>query len=142
MRALFDVNALIALFHAQHVHHEAAHAWWAQNRASGWATCPLTENGFVRILSQPKFPGAMSCEAALDLLRQAVAAGNHTFWSDSLSLMDDRHFASNGLLSHHHVTDSYLLALAAARGGRLVTFDRALSARAAIRAEAHNLAVL
>lgn len=142
MRALFDVNALIALVHARHVHHNAAHAWWTANQAAGWASCPLTQNGFVRILSQPKFPGAVSCEAALDLLRQAVGAENHEFWSDDLSLTDDHHFSGSGLLGHHQVTDSYLLALAASRNGRLVTFDRALSARAAVRADARNLAVL
>jgi predicted nucleic acid-binding protein len=50
VRALFDVNVLIALFDPAHVHHESAHAWWKANQSSGWATCPLTENGFVRVL--------------------------------------------------------------------------------------------
>lgn len=142
MRALFDVNALIALVHRQHIHHDAAHAWLGENLASGWASCPLTQNGFVRIMSQPKFPGSISSGAALDLLRRAIAAGNHEFWSDDLSLADSAHFSGNGILAHHQVTDSYLLALAASRRGRLVTFDRALSARAAIKAEAENLVIL
>jgi predicted nucleic acid-binding protein len=59
-RALFDVNLLIALFDEQHVHHVRAQAWWAATRAGGWASCPVTENGFVRVISQPNYPNPLS----------------------------------------------------------------------------------
>ena len=70
MRALFDVNVLIARFDPAHVHHERAHRWWKLNKTSGWASCPLTENGFVRILSQPKYPNTIPTR---DALRRLIA---------------------------------------------------------------------
>ena len=53
LASLLDVNVLVALFDPDHVHHEAAHVWFAATRGAGWATCPLTENGVVRVLSNP-----------------------------------------------------------------------------------------
>ena len=124
MRALFDVNVLIALFDPEHVHHERAHQWWKLNKASGWASCPLTENGFVRILSQPKYPNAIPTNDALRLLRQSINRGGHAFWVDDVSLTDTDLFHTEHILGPKQITDLYLLALAVRNSGRLVTFDR------------------
>lgn len=126
MRALFDINVLIALFDPSHVHHERAHAWWRQNKASGWASCPLTENGLVRILSQPKYPNAISTRDAIRRLERSMQGGGHAFWADEVSLTDSTVFHRKHLIGPKQITDLYLLALAVRNAGRLVTFDRGI----------------
>ncbi|HET7293872.1 MAG TPA: TA system VapC family ribonuclease toxin [Vicinamibacteria bacterium] len=128
--ALLDVNALVALFDPDHVHHEAAHEWLARNRADGWATCPLTENGLVRILSNAAYSGVQ--ETASSVRRRLAAfcaSGQHVFWADEVSLRDRRLFPEPAAFRHAQVTDVYLLGLATYRGGRLATFDRRIPVR-------------
>jgi toxin-antitoxin system PIN domain toxin len=87
--ALLDVNVLIALFDPAHVHHEAAHVWFEANRESRWSTCTLTENAFVRVLSNPAYPGrGTTVENAVSRLRSFCSAQEHVFWPDSVSLVD------------------------------------------------------
>ncbi|HKZ30738.1 MAG TPA: TA system VapC family ribonuclease toxin, partial [Vicinamibacteria bacterium] len=112
--ALLDVNLLIALFDPDHVHHEAAHAWFGTHRSSGWATCPLTENGVVRILSNPAY--SPSAERPAEVARRLASfrnSGDHVFWPDDVSLCDSRVFDLS--VGHRHLTDVYLLALAVRR---------------------------
>jgi toxin-antitoxin system PIN domain toxin len=124
-KALLDVNVLIALFDADHVHHEIAHDWFEDHRESGWATCPLTENAFVRILSNPARGGELTRAPELvDRLRTFCASGHHEFWPDSISLLDERLFNAALVRGHKHLTDIYLLGLAVKRGGCLVTLDQ------------------
>ena len=126
MRALFDVNLLIALFQPDHVHYRKAHQWWQANQKEGWASCPLTQNGFVRILSQPKYSGSITVDGAIELLERATNTPHHTFWPDDISLLDMRRIHKNRILGPKQITDIYLLALAVKNSGRLVTFDRAI----------------
>lgn len=119
---LLDVNALLALSDPMHVHHEPAHRWFAVRGRASWATCPLTENGFIRIASHPNYPNRPGDAPQLvSLLRQMCAEAGHQFWPDDISLRDV--LAPDVLFTHCHVTDVYLLGLAAARGGKLATFD-------------------
>ena len=142
MIALLDVNVLVALFDPAHANHEAAHQWFAVNRQQGWATCPLTENGLVRILSNPRYPGRMTTIGdAIARLGSFRASGHHTFWSDDASLCDE------GVLSAHiqgyrQLTDVYLLALAVTREGRLATFDRGIPLASIEGAGDRHLALL
>lgn len=123
--SLLDVNVLIALFDPDHVHHEIAHDWFADNRTFGWATCALTENGFLRVLSNPARGGEIRRVPDLvSRLRTFCASGHHQFWPDSISLLDESLFDPSLARGHKHLTDVYLLGLAIKRGGRLVTFDR------------------
>lgn len=125
MVALLDVNVLVALFDPDHVHHQTAHDWLAENREEGWATCPLTENGLVRILSNPAYPGRRTTvQDAVDRLTAFRGSGDHEFWPDTLSLCDDGRFRFPQVGGHRRLTDVYLLALAVQRGGCLATFDR------------------
>jgi toxin-antitoxin system PIN domain toxin len=142
LRALFDVNLLIALFQPDHMHHRPAHEWWDSNREEGWATCPLTENGFVRIVSQTGYARPMPAAAALRFLAEQFAETNHAFWPDNLSLTDAQQFHHDGILGPKQLTDVYLLGLAVANGGRLATFDRSISIGAVHDAESRHLAVL
>jgi uncharacterized protein len=124
MRALFDVNVLIALFQPDHVHHQRVHQWWEKNQNSGWATCPITENGFVRIISQPKYPMPQTIPSAIKLLNMAKTATDHAFWPDTVSLLDPSHFHAEAFTQHRQIADSYLLALAVKNNGRLVSLDQ------------------
>jgi uncharacterized protein len=142
VRALFDVNLLIALFQPDHVHYRKAHQWWQGNQKHGWASCPLTQNGFVRILSQPKYAGAVTVDAALDLLERAINTPHHDFWSDDISLLDMRHINRVRILGPKQLTDIYLLALAVKNRGRLVTFDRAIPIGAVRNADSQHIVVI
>ena len=125
--ALLDVNVLVALFDPDHVHHDLAHDWFADRGASGWATCPVTENGFVRVVTHPAYhPDPPRPAVVIDRLRKFCASGHHHFWPDAVSLRDESVFVTANLANHRQLTDVYLLGLAKKMGGRLVTFDRTL----------------
>lgn len=142
MISLLDVNMLIALFDAAHVHHQSAHEWLERHRSNGWATCPLTQNGCIRVISQPAYPGRLPVADISRRLHRAIASGDHHFWPDTVSLCDPALFALDKLLTPKPLTDVYLLALAAANGGRLVTFDTGIPIAAATMAKADNLVVV
>jgi toxin-antitoxin system PIN domain toxin len=124
---LLDVNTLVALAWPNHVHHAPATEWFAAHHAAGWATCPVTESGFVRVSSNPRATlEAKSPAEALFLLRQMVTQASHEFWPDEISIAQSELIDSSGLLGHRQVTDAHLIALAIHHGGRLVSFDRRL----------------
>ena len=125
MRALLDVNVLIASLDPQHANHSAAYEWLAANSSNGWASCPLTENACLRLLTNPRYRGAAVTPAVvLTRLEETKRGSDHAFWPDSLSVTDTAVFDWHHLQGHQQVTDVYLLALAVAHGGRLVTFDQ------------------
>ena len=131
MTFLLDVNVLIALIDPGHVQHDKAHEWFAAKGKQSWATCPLTQNGVLRIVGQARYPNTPGTPAAVrDLMCAFVALPGHSFWPDDLSLLDDAKVDATRLLTAGQVTDTYLLALALARKGRLATFDRRLVADA------------
>lgn len=142
LRALFDVNLLIALFDEQHVHHLRAQGWWAATRVGGWASCPLTENGFVRVVSQPNYPNPLSVASAHEFLAQQTAATGHAFWPADVSLLDIELIDRDRILGPKQVTDVYLLALAVRHGGRLATLDSAVPLAAVRGAEARHLVAI
>ena len=124
---LLDVNLLIALAWPNHVHHELAHRWFKQHRARGWATCPMTQSGFVRVSSNVNAVSeARSPAEAIALLRRIVALPNHEFWTDDVAIATSAQIMAERVLSHSQVTDAHLLALALRRGGRLATLDAGL----------------
>lgn len=140
MIGLLDVNVLVALFDSHHIHHSVAHGWFGSHRSMGWATCPITENGLVRIVSNPTYPGATTTFVdAVDRLRRFCTSGDHVFWPDSLSIRDPDRWVDRHVRGHRQLTDVYLLALAVDRGGRLVTFDGSLERRAVSGARPESL---
>lgn len=142
MRALLDVNVLVALLDADHVHHEQAMDWLEANGLPGWASCPLTQNGCVRVMAQSSYPNRVPVREAIERLAEATATSAHAFWVDDLSLLDPARFDRSRLHRPAELTDAYLLALAVARGGRLVTFDRTVQTTAVVGAESMHLVVL
>jgi len=120
---LLDANVLIAMGDPNHVHHVRAHRWFHTKPVRAWATCPLTENAFLRIMAAPAYPGRVGDPALLrNLLTQMCAFPGHQFWPDDLSLRDSARFPK--LPSPKVLTDVYLLALAVAHRAWLATLDQ------------------
>ena len=142
MRALFDVNVLIALLDTDHVGHSAATAWFAAQLEHGWASCPITENGTARIMASAGYSNPLPVAAILQRLGMAKATEHHRFWPDDVSLTDVEVFNHTELLGPKQITDRYLLAMAVRNNGRLVTFDQGIRPTAAIGAAAEHLVQL
>ena len=140
---LLDVNVLIALFDPGHVYHEPAHAWFESSRSEGWATCPTTQNGVVRVIANPAYPGRRTTVAdAMDRLRRFTLSGDHVFWQDDASILDQGRVLGRELGGHRQVTDAYLLSVAVGRGGALATFDRSVPPSAVPGAGASSVVLL
>jgi uncharacterized protein len=119
-RYLLDVNVLIALVDPAHVQHDCLHEWFGRVGRKAFATCPLTENGLLRIVGHPKYPNSPGPPRALvSSLAAKRGLGGHAFWPDAISLLDSPLADPNLLSSHGRVTDSYLLALARLNKGKL-----------------------
>ena len=137
---LLDLNVLLALVDPASRFHAAAKAFFQNISAEGWATCPLTENGFIRILGNPSFPGGPgSTDIAREILTQWRSLPGHQFWPDEITLCDRTLLP--GLPPAKHLTDCYLLALAVKRKAGLATFDRGIDA-SRVRGGAKALVVL
>jgi uncharacterized protein len=141
-RALLGVNVLLALLDSDHVDHERARAWISNEIEHGWASCAITENGFVRIISQPRYPSPVSPSQAVDRLAHAADTEYHKYWPCTVSLLDPRIFDHSRIHGSRQVTDAYLLALATANDGRFVTFDQTISLSAVRIAAKEHLTVL
>lgn len=128
---LLDTNVLIALIDPSHIDHDAAHLWFKREGRASWATCPMTENGVLRIVGNPKYPNSPGSPALVaDILERLRNLAGHVFWHDDVSALDAQYVNTSELLTPNQVTDTYLLALAASRGGILATLDRRLSPKA------------
>ena len=130
MRSLLDVNVLIALLDADHASHVHARQWFQRSARTGWASCPITQNGCVRIMSHPRYPSPVSVRDGIERLREATASSHHAFWPDDVTLLDESIADATRIHGPRQLTDLYLLALAVRHGGRLVTFDRAIAVSA------------
>jgi toxin-antitoxin system PIN domain toxin len=138
--ALLDVNVLVALFDPAHPNHEDAHQWFGRNRKRGWATCPVTINGCVRVLSNPAYPTVEATPAeVVSRLRVLCESSGHRFWSDTVSLTDDSLFRPQMITGHQKITDVYLLGLAFRHNGKLATFDRSIPLKPVVGASELHL---
>ena len=142
MRALLDVNVLIALLDEAHIGHAVAMRWLAGAIDQGWASCPITQNGCIRIMSQPAYPGALPVADVAARLAEATQHEAHCFWPDEISLLEPGVIDWPRVLGHRQVTDNYLLALALRNEGRFVTFDGRVERSAVSGTAAQHLLVL
>lgn len=142
MRALLDINVLIALHDRDHIHHERAAHWLASNIEHGWASCPLTQNGCLRIMSQPGYSQPQPLAMLVEMLQRSTTAPFHQFWPDDVSLLDAARFRHAHIHGPSQLTDLYLLALAIRHEGRLVSFDRRIVISAVPEATSDHLVVL
>ena len=141
--ALLDVNVLVALFDPDHVHHQAAHDWFADQRAEPWATCAITESGFMRVVGNPAYGSPVKSTADLiPLLRKFCSSRRHQFWGETVSFRDDRLFRPSYIRGYRQLTDIYLLGLAKKMEGRLVTFDSTIPLGAVLEATTEHLHVI
>lgn len=141
-RALLDINVLLALLDEDHVEHQRARQWLEREISSGWASCAITENGFVRIISQPRYPSPVPAAQAAERLARATSSTSHEFWPCSVSLLDEQVIHRDRLLGPRQVTDAYLLALAVAEGGRFATFDQSIPLTTVNGARSEHLSIL
>jgi toxin-antitoxin system PIN domain toxin len=142
VRSLLDVSVLLPLFDPEHAHHERARAWWNEHSDGGWASCPLTQNGFVRVISSSGYGQPLLIGAALSILDAQLREPGHEFWPDDISLMDAQIFDHGRIVGPRQITDVYLLALAVKHGGRLVTFDQAIPLAAVRLADPRHLVAI
>ena len=142
MRALLDVNMLLALLDRDHIQHQRARSWFESEIGHGWASCAITQNGFIRVRSQPGYPGSVSPREAAERLAAAAATAHHEYWRCDLSVLDSAVFDHTRIHGPRQITDVYLLALAAHNGGRFVTFDQTAAGGAVRTAGAQHLVVL
>ena len=142
MRSLLDVNVLIALLDADHISHARAHQWFAAHSASGWASCPITQNGCARIMAHPGYPNRVPVAAIVDRLADATADESHAFWPDDVTLLDRSIVDPTRIHGPRQLTDVYLLALAVAHAGRFVSFDGSIATDAVRGAAKKHLIIL
>ena len=141
-RALLDVNVLAALLDGSHIYHGLATNWLASHLDGGWASTPITQNGCVRILSQPSYPNAAPAAQVAARLAEATLHSSHEFWADSISLLQPGCLMWDHVFSSRQVTDAYLLALAVRQGGCFVTLDQGVPVDAVPGASAGHVVVL
>ena len=143
MRALLDANVLIAFLDTEHNFHERAFDWFKANEHLGWATCPITENAVLRILTNPSYSKIKRFQLSdlSTMLRNNMRSTDHEFWPDDISLLDDNVVLAKNILGHKQLTDVYLLALAVKHNGRLVTFDARIAINSVKGATKGNLHV-
>ena len=122
MTSLLDVGVLISLLDANHEHHAAVRRWWYQNE-DPWASCPITQNGYLRIVTQEGYPNTVSINEAIGKLTQATSTPKHEFLSDNVSLLNKNLIAHAHIQGPKQLTDVYLLALSVFHGARFVTLD-------------------
>ncbi len=144
MRSLLDISVVIALLDPDHDFHHRAHTWWASVQAEGWASCPITQNGVVRVMSNPAYNPRRSLSPAsvCTLLRTFIERTDHEFLPDALSFLDNDRVDTRRVLGPRQVTDVYLLAIAVSQGHRLATFDESINRGAVPPAAPENLLIL
>jgi toxin-antitoxin system PIN domain toxin len=142
MRALLDVNVLIALLDTDHSLHERAIEWYVAHAETGWASCPITQNGCVRIMSHPGYPNPLPLRAVMGRLVEATASSIHEFWPDDVSMLDSERVDAARIHGPRQLTDLYLLALAIRHRGRFITFDRSIPVEAIRGATTKDIVVL
>jgi len=126
---LLDVNVLLALADPAHVHYDRARHWFREGGRNAWATCPITENGFLKILSYPRYPNSPGdVSVVADILERLREASEHVFWPDDVSVLEI--LEPNAVIATSQITDADLLGLAAHKGGKLATLDGRLNASA------------
>jgi toxin-antitoxin system PIN domain toxin len=142
MRALLDVNVLVALHDPLHIHHQAALEWLDTHRSHGWASCPITQNGCARVMSQPSYSSRRLMTELWPVLTASFSSPFHVFWPDDISLFDVGRLKAAHVHGHRQLTDLYLLALAVHHGGRFVSFDARVPLSAVPGAKAQHMHVL
>ena len=133
---------MLALLDSDHVDHRVARTWLQDHAEWGWASCAITEIGFVRIIGQPRYPSPVRPAEAVERLGRATRTEMHEFWPCSVSPLDAAAIDPHRLHGPRQVTDAYLLALAVHHNGRLATFDKSVPLSAVSGATDEHLTLI
>ncbi len=142
MSSLFDVNVLIALIDEQHVHHSRVMQWVSRTKDLRFATCAITQAGFVRVISQPTYINPISLSQAFEAMSRLASSPRHIWWTLDQQIHDQKIFDHSRIHGHRQLTDLMLLALAVQNQGRLVTLDAKLPLAAVVGARPQHLLVI
>ena len=142
MRCLLDTSILIALLDASHIHHRLTAQWLQTYGGAGWASCPITLNGCIRILSQPSYPNRLPIQQVVAGLRHAMQHPLHEFWADDVNTVTTNVIDWSYTVRPAQLTDVYLLALAVAHKACFVTLDQGIAPACVPTARADQLVVL
>ena len=142
MAALLDVNILISLLDVDHPGHAEARKWFENHHEQGWSTCPITQNGCIRIMAAVSYSNPLPVESVAERLANATKSTHHHFWADDISVLDDSVADLSLIQGSKQLTDLYLLALAVKNGGSFVTRDTAIPIHAVKGAEPHHLVTI
>jgi len=142
VRSLLDVNVLIALLDSDHASHDTAIRWFAKHAREGWASCPITQNGCIRIMSNQAYPNPLPVQAVITRLAEACDEDIHEFWPDGVSLLNSEVVDSTRIHGPRQLTDIYLLSLAIHHEGRLVTFTNGVPLGAVRKATTQRIFIL
>lgn len=137
-----DASALLALLDPDHPRHDDMAQWFDGHSKRGWATCAITENGYLRIITAPRYANPVSIDVAADSLLQTRTAPDHEFWPCDLSLFDRPTYDTDRILGPSQIPDIYLLGLAVAHGGTFVTLDRRISPNSVVGATDRHLSII
>jgi len=140
-RALLDTSVLIALLDASHIHHTLCTQWLAHH-TGGWASCPITLNGCVRIMAQPSYPNRLPMQTVVAGLQKAMLNPMHAFWADEINPLQSDALNWGRLLRPTDITDAYLLSLAVSKQGCLVSLDQGIALSWAVGADKDHLVQL
>ena len=140
-RALLDTSVLIALLDASHIRHQLCSQWLGHHTV-GWASCPTTLNGCVRIMSQPAYPNRLPMQTVVAGLQQAMSHPMHEFWADDINPLQTDALNWAQLLRPNDITDAYLLSLAVSKQACLVSLDLGISLSWVVGAKEVHLLVL
>jgi toxin-antitoxin system PIN domain toxin len=140
--SLLDVNVLIALMDEQHIHHSRVMQWVSRSKDLRFATCAITQMGFVRVISQPTYVNPISLSQAFESISRLARSTRHVWWSLDQQLQDKTVFDHSRIHGHRQLTDLMLLALAVQNEGRLVTLDAKLPLAAVVGARPQHLLVI
>ena len=137
--ALLDVNVLLAMAWPDHIDHPSARQWFIANRATKWATCPLTEAGFVRLSAHPAVVSSpVTAKAAIEALKLICSSTAHTFWAQN-SLLELLPEIRERLVGQQQLNDALLLDLTIRNGGRLVTMDPRVASLLPVNSPHHSV---
>ena len=142
MRSLLEINPIIALLDSAQVFHRSAQTWLEKKILNGWATCPITENGVIRIMSQNAYPNSQPPSKIAERLAEACQHPTHEFWPETISLLTDGVIRWQYLLGPRQITDAYLLAIAVVNKGKFVSFDQHINLSVVSGATPANLQVV
>ena len=141
MISLLDVNVLISLLDSNHEHHSIVLDWWNGNE-DGWASCPITQNRYLRIVTQEKYKNRISIETTIQKLERATSTSKHKFLPDDISLLQTELFEYQHIQGHKQMADIYLLALSIQHGAQFVTLDTSIATNPVKKAAEDSLYVI